>query len=496
MIRLKSSATAAVLAMSGIVIAQAPFHGKHSFSSTLISSALSRFHAVKVPGQGNLRSVVTAIRVDPPQQKDDQGPIKADVLPKKDGPPPTVPVKQDNSKPVVPKQDEKKPTPGPAAGTNTVPAPATTMTTAPPAIQQAIPGTVTNSFTGEDIHSAINQVGLAAGVTIITDDSIKDQSITIDFKNDPIEVAINKLAMMVGAYWKQQSPGFYVISKATPDASMFTRFAESKVYITKNQNAATIQALLSASYKSYISVDPKTNQIGVTAPKQLLDKILSDIAQIDRPGRQVSVEAQVTEITVDDALQTGFSWAKGHVGMSSDLAITYTQAAVSDLAMIDAAITNHKMTLRANPHLIATAGQEATINVGQDTYYSLLSGSTIYPTSQIQLIHTGVVLKFTAIVGDDGMITMQLDPSVSDAVVSVNGNPTSNIRTASTRLTIKSGQTIIIAGLIQDTGSKQTLRVPFLGYLPLIGEIFTQRTNDKKRVETVFLITPKLIQPQ
>lgn len=494
--RLKYIAAIVVLATCGIALSQTSPQvklGRHSFSSSILSSALARFRDVKDPNQGRHLSVATAVRVEAPQQNGDQTtPIKADVLPKKDGPPnvviPTVPA----PKPAVVKVEEKKQAPVTPPVTTT---PASQ--TAQPQVQsQTIPGTVTNSFTAEDIHSAINQVGLAAGVTIISDDSIKDQNITIDFKNDSIESAINKLALMVGAYWKQQSPGFYIISKATPDAALFSRFAETKIYNSKNQNAATIQAVLSASYKNYISVDPKTNQIGICAPKQLLDKILADIEQADRPGRQISVEALVTEISVDEALSTGFSWAKGHIAMGSDLGLTYTQAAVSDLAQINAAITNHKMTLRANPHLIATAGQEATVNVGQDTYYSLLSGSTVYPTTTIQLIHTGVVLKFTAIVGDDGMITMQLDPSVSDAVTSVNGNPTSNIRTASTRLTVKSGQTIIIAGLIQDNYSRQAVRVPILGYLPIIGEIFTQRTNDKKKVETVFLITPKLLQSQ
>lgn len=497
MIRLKFFAAAAVLAATYIAYSQAPMLGRHSFSSSLLSTALSHFKSVKNPGQAKVASVATAIRVEAPVMIDDQNPIKADVLPKKDGPPPIGPVikpevaKTVEVKPAPAKQDDKKQTP---ASATTPPPPPSPINMPSQTATQAIPGAVTNSFSGEDIHSAINQVGLAAGVTIVADDSIKDQAITIDFKNDPIDSAIGKLAMMVGAYWKQQAPGFYIISKATPDASMFTRFAETKIYVVKNQNAATIQALLSPSYKAYVSVDPKTNQIGVCAPKQLLEKILGDIEQADKPGRQISIEAMVTEITVDDATQTGFSWAKAHTTFGTDLSLTYTQAAVSDLVKVDAAISNHKMTLRADPHLIATAGQEASVNVGQDTYYSLLSGSTIYPTSQIQLIHTGVILKFTAIVGDDGMITMQLDPSVSDSVVSVNGNPTSNIRTASTRITVKSGQTIVIAGLMQETGSKQTVRVPILGYIPLIGEIFTQRTNDRKKVETVFLITPKLIQ--
>jgi len=498
--RLKYHAAAAILVASGITMTEATTLGRHSFSSSLVAAAMSKFRGVKDSGQGEHRLVATSVRVEATTKIDDQGPIKADVLPKKDGPPPSVPA----GKPVDQKATDPKPADHKATDqkTTTIPASTVTPTVSSPTTSTPVPksttpdGTVTNSFTGEDIKQVMSEVAALAGVTIVPDDTVKEQNITIEFKGDPIDVAVDKLALMAGAYWKQQAPGFYIISKATADAALFPRFAETKIYSVKNRTAATIQAVLSTSYKNYVAIDPKSNTIGVCAPKQLLEKILADIEKADRPGKQISVEAMVTEISVDDALSSGFSWAKGNTALGTDLSLTYTAAAVPDMLKVQAAMTNHKMTLRANPHLIATAGIESTVNVGQDTYYSLLSGSTVYPTSQIQLIHTGVILKFTGIVGDDGMITMQLDPSVSDAVLNVNGNPTSNVRTAATTIRVKSGQTIIIAGLIQDTSSRQIVRVPFLGYIPLVGEIFTQRTTDKKKVETVFLITPKLIDGQ
>jgi type II secretory pathway component GspD/PulD (secretin) len=339
----------------------------------------------------------------------------------------------------------------------------------------------------------INDVSSLAGVTIIADDTIKEQTVSIEFKNEPIDSVVEKLALIAGAYSKQQSPGVYIISKATVESAFFQKFAETRIYNVQNQTAASIQALLNLSYKPYLSVDPKTNTIGVCAPRQLADKILADIQKADRPGRQIYVEALVTEISAEDSMNTSFNGAHGKWSLGTNLGITTQAAGFADLAQINALIGTHKMKLRANPHLIATAGMESTVNVGQDTYYSILSGSTIYPTSQIQLIHTGVVLKFTATIGDDGLITMQLAPSVSDAVVNVNGNPTSNIRNADTRVRVKSGETIIIAGLTQESGDKQVVRVPLLGYIPLVGELFTQRSMNMKKVETVFLITPRVM---
>jgi type II secretory pathway component GspD/PulD (secretin) len=469
----------------------------------MISSAMSKFHGVKSMNQQHPHLVATAIQVAAPPTVLNQAPIQAEVIPTKD-PQPTpktdVAPKKDVQAPiqaeVVPKKDAQTPIKADAVPPTVVAA----QTPQKPAEQKsATPkvattnGLVTNLFVDTDIKAVINEVASLAGVTIIADETVKEQSISIEFKNEPIESVVEKLGMVAGAYWKQQAPGVFLISKATPDAAFFPKFAETRIYSVKNQTAASIQSLLSVAYKTYLSFDPKTNSIGICAPRQLLEKIMADIEKADRQSRQIYVEAIVTEISLDDSLNTGFSWSLGKWSLGSDLSINAQAATGADMLKIQALLGNKKMTLKANPHVMATSGQEASINVGQDTYYSLLSGSTVYPTTQIQLIHTGVILKFTGVIGEDGLITMQLDPQVSDAVTSVNGNPTSNIRTASTRVRVKSGQTIVIAGLVQETSTKQTIRVPVLGYIPLVGEIFTQRTNDKKKVETIFLITPKIV---
>ena len=465
---------------------------------------MSKFHDVRDANQPRPHFVATAIQVAASPTVLNQAPIQAEVIPKKD---PQTPAKAD----AVPKKDPpatvqadvvvKKDSQTPIKADAAPPTAVIVPTPQKPAEQKPVPapkvasanGSVTNLFVDTDIKTVINEVASLAGVTIISDESVKEQNISIEFKNEPIESVVEKLGMVAGAYWKQQAPGVFLISKATPESAFFPKFAETRIYSVKNQTAASIQSLLSVAYKTYLSFDPKTNSIGICAPKQLLEKIMADIEKADRPSRQIFVEAIVTEISLDDSLNSGFSWSLGKWSLGSDLGINAQAATGTDMLKIQALLGNKKMTLKANPHVMATSGQEASVNVGQDTYYSLLSGSTVYPTTQIQLIHTGVILKFTGVIGEDGLITMQLDPQVSDAVTSVNGNPTSNIRTASTRVRVKSGQTIVIAGLVQETSSKQTVRIPFLGSIPLVGEIFTQRTNDKKKVETIFLITPKIV---
>jgi type II secretory pathway component GspD/PulD (secretin) len=140
----------------------------------------------------------------------------------------------------------------------------------------------------------------------------------------------------------------------------------------------------------------------------------------------------------------------------------------------------------------AFEGVESNLTIGQETYFSILTGNVNFPTAQIQLIKTGVTLNFTGYIGDDGTITLNLAPEVSDAIVSVNGNPTTNVRRVSTMVRIKPGETIAIGGLVQETTSFSKTKVPLLGDIPIIGELFSQRTNSTVKKEVLILITPYL----
>jgi type II secretory pathway component GspD/PulD (secretin) len=366
----------------------------------------------------------------------------------------------------------------------------------PQPIQPSAPvqrqGFVSNVFAGTDIREALSEIASAAGVTIIPDESLKATAVYMEFRNEPIESAIEKLALLSGAYWKKRSDGVYLVSQGTPDSGLFREFAESTNYIPENEAATTLQSLLPANYKPYVQVDAKTNLITITAPTQLLSRIVADLQHIDAPVRQFVVEALVTELNGEATKDFGFSWSWRNFAQGDDLGLTYAKAGFADIAKLKALIENHKATLRANPRLSAFEGREASLTIGQETYFSILSGNVQFPTAQIQLIKTGVTLQFTGYISRDGTITLTLSPEVSDAIVSVNGNPTTNVRRVSTQVRVRPGETIAIGGLIQESNTHTVAKIPILGNIPLLGELFTHRATDNRRSEVIILITPRL----
>lgn len=369
-------------------------------------------------------------------------------------------------------------------------APAKKPTPAPVGVQ--VPGFVTNVYADAEIRAVLAEIGSLAGVTVIPDSSITAQTITIEFKNEPIESAVRRVAEFGGYYVKKKGDS-YLLSSGAPDAPLFNEFAILKRYVAQNTMYESLERLLPTKYKGYVQGDKATNMLTVLAPPELADRIVETLKAIDCPMRQIVVEALVTEVTADESEDFGFSWNWKQFGIDSDQSINYAKAGFADVAKVKALITSGKATVRANPRMSAMEGRETSLSVGQDLYFALLAGNPNFPISQIQQIRTGVTLKFSALIGDDGWITLNLEPEIGDAVtLTAQGNPLVTIRRASTMVRVKPGETVVIGGLVQEFVKKTRSKIPILGDLPFIGWLFQKTSSSRKRTELILMITPRL----
>ncbi|MHB1462740.1 MAG: LysM peptidoglycan-binding domain-containing protein [Armatimonadota bacterium] len=351
---------------------------------------------------------------------------------------------------------------------------------------------VTNVFMDSDIKQVLSDIASVAHVVIISDDSVKPQNISIEFNKEPLDTALEKVALSGGLVWKERSDGVYLVSSGTPDSPLFREFAMTKRYMPSNMSAETLGDLLSSSWKNYYKVDKVGNMITITAPPQVSEKIERDLKMIDSPLRQIVVDAVIIEMTADTGMDTGFSWNFGKGGVDSDQNIVYAKATELDFVKLKALLASGNAKMKANPRVSCFEGRETTLTVGKETFYSILTGNSIYGSSQIQKIATGITLKVTVYIGTDGYVTMKLDPEVGDFTTPVGGNPTVTIRRANTTMRVKSGETLVIGGLVQELESKNSTKVPVLGDLPFIGELFKSNKTSKSRTDVVMLITPHL----
>ncbi|MBI2384932.1 MAG: hypothetical protein HYV14_02850 [Elusimicrobia bacterium] len=153
------------------------------------------------------------------------------------------------------------------------------------------------------------------------------------------------------------------------------------------------------------------------------------------------------------------------------------------------------LTLNNKSAIIEISAQEATnFEVSQ----AGASGGTSLQVSGVHREATGLVLKVTPQVNKEGYITMLVQPSFTDiqeASISVSSNRVFNPikRSASTLVRIKNGQTLVLGGLLRSTESKVVRKVPFFGYIPIVGWLFTSSSTRRVNSDLVIFITPTIV---
>ncbi len=167
----------------------------------------------------------------------------------------------------------------------------------------------------------------------------------------------------------------------------------------------------------------------------------------------------------------------------------------------------------ANPTLVTLNNQPAVVSVGINDFYVTYEQNTVAATqglatnsitTKINPIFIGVTLNITPQISPDGEIILKIVPVINKKVgeketpTGIASAPTQRIpiietRQTSTVIKTKSGRTIIISGLIQEDIAKQTSKVPIMGDIPLLGNLFKYKTKNKRRSELVIILTPRLI---
>jgi len=175
------------------------------------------------------------------------------------------------------------------------------------------------------------------------------------------------------------------------------------------------------------------------------------------------------------------------------------------LALLTAAEDNRQAKLVSAPTLIATDSIPASMNVGDEVPTLAAqavsgsitdSGSSVF-TQAIQNKATGVTLNVLARVNPSGIITLVINQDVSAPVApSANAaiqSPSFSHRTVQTQVTLQDGDTIAIAGIIQETDTSSSAGVPILHRIPVLGAAFGSKSISKKRTEMVIFMTPRIV---
>ena len=284
-----------------------------------------------------------------------------------------------------------------------------------------------------------------------------------------------------------------------------------------NTPAATNQAAATAMLGTIrVVADDLNNSILVWGTRSEFNKIEATLKRLDLPLTQVLIDASIIEVTLDDSLQYGLQWTfsgdarNGYSGRGA-LGGALSTAATSGFSY---ALSNGSGTLKAtlsalasksllkmisNPSLMVLDNHTATIAVGDQVPVStstITSETTTVTSSTIQYKDTGVNLSVTPSVNAGNIVAMQIDQTVTDAgetVKDANNQLKFLQRQISSKVAVRSGESIVLGGLIKDNKSTSKEGVPLLKDIPLVGGLFAQNKSSGGRTELLVIITPRVV---
>ncbi|HBK46067.1 MAG TPA: hypothetical protein DDZ67_06445 [Xanthomonadaceae bacterium] len=269
-----------------------------------------------------------------------------------------------------------------------------------------------------------------------------------------------------------------------------------------------------------VSAVDETNTLLVRSSGQAWRSIREVIERLDVMPLQVHIEAQVVEVTLTGDLSYGVSWFLRNVdGSVPDLpdnlgiggrmlqpvdangagGLLYSFGVGSGVGVLRALDRVSKVHMLQTPSVTVRNNYEANFTVGSRipiASVTVNTGSGSDNTySQVQYIDTGTILKVRPRVTREGTVFLDVVQEVSTpgSQADANGNVRINNRKLKTNAVINSGETVLLAGLIQDGLTKGTSGFPGLSRIPLIGGLFGQQTRSSERSEVVVLLTPTLV---
>jgi general secretion pathway protein D len=286
-----------------------------------------------------------------------------------------------------------------------------------------------------------------------------------------------------------------------------------------------------------ITADPATNALIISAAPEDYTLLAGVIDKLDIRRRQVYVEATILEVTLDRLRQIGIE-LQGAANVANGNLIGRTSLANLNPALVDPAslvgalgafLSEQTVTLPdgtkvpaqvalltalerdrdvdilSAPNLLTTDNEEAEIIVGQNVPFVASRA-----TSETNLSNTfatveredvGITLRLTPQISEGSIVRLSIFEEVSAIIPNpqLDANevgPTTTVRSASTTITVKDGQTVVIGGLISDSITQTESQVPYISDIPVIGNFFKNTDGTKSKTNLLIFLTPHIIKDE
>ena len=260
--------------------------------------------------------------------------------------------------------------------------------------------------------------------------------------------------------------------------------------------------------------DDYNNALLVYASPYEYGKIERILRKLDVVATQVLIEASIVEVQLTDGLEFGLEWTfqngignnyqgEGALNLTGLGAVapgfSYTVESANGVRAVVNALAEEKLVnVISTPSVLVLDNHTAAIHVGDQqpiqSRQSVTDGGVT--TNSIEYKDTGVQLEVTPSVNDGGLVTLDVRQSVTDVGPedAATGQRSFLERDISSRIAVRSGESVVLGGLITDNASVVKSGVPYLMDIPILGNLFSTNSDTTKRVELLVFITPKVVE--
>ena len=287
------------------------------------------------------------------------------------------------------------------------------------------------------------------------------------------------------------------IREVAPDSDIKVTSANGRVVLSGSAKNAVQAEKAQSVAKRYSGDEEIINSVSVTSSQQVqlnvrfveINRVVGQElgakigASYTGPAGNISFNSNTATTSNPSAMDVIGRYATG--GLSIDLAIK---------ALEDRGLARRL----AEPNLIARSGQTANFLAGGEFPIPVASDNQ---TVTVEYKKYGVSLEFTPTVLEDGLISLDIAPEVSSVDMSNTykvGNisiPSFIVRRAKTSVDLKSGQSFMMAGLLQSENQTSNERVPGVGQVPVLGALFSSKAYMRRETDLVIIVTPHLVKP-
>ncbi len=384
-------------------------------------------------------------------------------------------------------------------------------------------------FQNADIHAVLRMLAEIGGFNLVVSDKVKG-SITLKLNKVPwdevldIILATNGLAMAKVGNVVRIAP----ISELKAESEQYKAYIDSlkkikeegilvtKVFKLKYLKTSEVVDQIDdiVGDKGTVTSDAVSNSIIVKASKGILEEVGSLIKKIDRPNKQVLIEARIVEIEESYTHKLGITWNLSDVTISGGTTVLGGDAIVDlgggagptlgfvigkvgrstnilDLKL--SALENEGVArIISAPRILALDNQEAEIKQGKKIPYLKLNENGVATTEFVDAV---IRLKVTPHGTVDNRINLdiEVEKNTPDFGTMVNGVPTVITRYAKTRVWVNSGETLVIGGIKVKDISENTQQVPGFGRILGLGHLFKKKDRSDHKTELMVFITPKIV---